>query len=91
MLPFTGDMLKLIWWAVIALFQSRATLDAEILTLRRQLNVLRRKSPKRPAFNNFDRLIFASLYQIASGMVELFVVPTISLRLLHGLLIMPQG
>jgi len=41
-----GDMLKLIWWAVITLFRSRASLEAEILTLRHQLNVLRRKSPK---------------------------------------------
>jgi hypothetical protein len=30
-------MLKLIWWAVIALFRSRASLEAEILTLRHQL------------------------------------------------------
>jgi hypothetical protein len=42
-----GDMLKLIWWAVIGLFRSRASLEAEILTLRHQLNVLRRKSPQR--------------------------------------------
>jgi pimeloyl-ACP methyl ester carboxylesterase len=27
-----GDMLKLIWWAVIGLFRSRALLEAEILT-----------------------------------------------------------
>jgi hypothetical protein len=35
------------------------------LALRQQLNMLRRKLPKRPAFNNVDRLIFAGLYQIA--------------------------
>jgi hypothetical protein len=51
-----GDMLKLIWWAVIGLFRSRASLEAEILTLRHQLNVLRRKSPKRRAFSNIARL-----------------------------------
>jgi hypothetical protein len=54
-----GNMLKLIWWAVIGLFRSRTSLEAEILTLRHQLNVLRRKSPKRLAFSNFDRLVFA--------------------------------
>jgi hypothetical protein len=43
-----GDILKLIWWGVIGLFRSRGSLEAEILTLRHQLNVLRRKSPKRP-------------------------------------------
>jgi len=60
-----ADILKLICWAVIGLFRSRASLEAEILTLRQQLNVLRRKSPKRLAFSNVDRLIFAGLYQIA--------------------------
>jgi hypothetical protein len=43
-----GDMLKLVWWAVIGL--ARVSLEAEILTLRHQLNVLRRKSPKRFAW-----------------------------------------
>src|SRR5260370_9194768 len=62
-----GDMLKLIWWAVIGLFRSRASLEAEILTLRHQLNVLRRKSPKRLTFSNFDRLVFAILYRFAHG------------------------
>src|ERR1700720_40452 len=42
-------------------------LEAEILTLRHQLNVLRRKAPKRLAFSNFDRLVFTSLYRIAPG------------------------
>jgi hypothetical protein len=49
-------------------------LEAEILTLRHQLNVLRRKSPKRMAFNNFDRLIFAGLYQIAPRIVNALAI-----------------
>ena len=69
-----GDMLKLIWGAVVGLFRSRASLEAEILTLRHQLNVLRRKSPKRLAFSNFDRLIFASLYQIAPSIVNALAI-----------------
>ena len=69
-----ADVLKLICWAVIGLFRSRASLEAEILTLRQQLNVLRRKSPKRPAFNNVDRLIFAGLYQIAPRIVEALTI-----------------
>jgi hypothetical protein len=64
-----ADVLKLIWWTVVGLFRSRASLEAEILTLRQQLNVLRRKAPKRIAFNNFDRLIFSSLYRIAPDIV----------------------
>jgi site-specific DNA recombinase len=51
-LRFMRDMLKLIWWIVIGLFRSRASLEAEILTLRHQLNVLRRKAPKRVAFSH---------------------------------------
>jgi hypothetical protein len=41
------DVCSLIWLALIGLFRSRASLQAEILTLRHQLNVLRRKSPQR--------------------------------------------
>jgi hypothetical protein len=40
MLRLMGDILKLIWSAVIGLFRSRGSLEAEILTLRHQLNVL---------------------------------------------------
>src|SRR6202023_2903134 len=49
-------------------------LEAEILTLRHQLNVLRRKSPKRPAFSNFDPLIFACLYRISPRIVNALVI-----------------
>jgi hypothetical protein len=38
-----------------------ASVEAEILVLCHQVNVLRRKSPKRLAFSNLDRLIFARL------------------------------
>jgi hypothetical protein len=41
------DVYGLIWLTLIGLFRSRASLQAEILTLRHQLNVLRRKSPQR--------------------------------------------
>ena len=74
MLAPMGDILKLIWWAVIGLFRSKASLEAEILTLRHQLNVLRRKSPKRLAFSNFDRLIFAGLHRIAPRIVNALVI-----------------
>jgi len=46
---------------VTGLFRSRAALHAEILVLRHQLNVLRRKSPRRLVFSNIDRLVFAGL------------------------------
>jgi hypothetical protein len=71
MLRLMGDLLKLIWCFVVGLFRSRAALEAEIL-LRHQLNVLRRKAPKRVAFNNFDRL--ASLYRITPGVLNALTI-----------------
>jgi hypothetical protein len=35
MVPSMGGIFKLIWWAVIGLFRSRASREAEIVTLRR--------------------------------------------------------
>jgi hypothetical protein len=54
MLAAMIDLCKLIWWAFAGLFRSRAALEAEILVLRHQLNVLRRKSPGRLAFSSID-------------------------------------
>ena len=51
-----SDLFRLIWYALIGLFRSRVALEAEILVLRHQLNVLRRKSPKRVSFRSIDRL-----------------------------------
>ena len=67
MLTPMGDGLKLIWWAIIRLVRSRVSLEAEILSLRHQLNVLRRKSPKRLAFSNFDRLVFAGPLSVCAA------------------------
>jgi hypothetical protein len=55
--------------ALIGLFRSRASLQAEILTLRHQLNVLRRKSPQRRGFISIDRLVFAGLYRLEPGVL----------------------
>jgi hypothetical protein len=74
MLRLMADLLKLIWLAIIGLFRSRTSLEAEILALRHQLNVLRRKAPKRIAFTTFDRLVFASLYRIAPGVLNALVI-----------------
>src|SRR5436305_6000891 len=65
-----SDLCRLIWYALTGLFRSRAALEAEILVLRHQLNVLRRKSPKRLAFGNVDRLVFAGLYRAAPGILD---------------------
>src|SRR6478672_3711542 len=65
-----SDLCKLIWCALIGPFRLRAALQAEILVLRHQLNVLRRKSPKRLAFGNVDRLVFTALYRMAPGVLD---------------------
>ena len=44
------------------------------MALPHQLNVLRRKSTKRFAFSNFDRLIFAGLYRIAPNVLNALVI-----------------
>jgi hypothetical protein len=64
------DACSLIWLALIGSFRSRASLQAEILTLRHQLNVLRRKSPQRLGFSSIDRLVFAGLYRLSPGVLD---------------------
>jgi hypothetical protein len=65
-----SDLCRLIWNIVARLFRSRAALHAEVLVLRHQLNVLRRKSAKRLVFNNIDRLVFAMLYGLAPHVLD---------------------
>lgn len=65
-----SDLCRLICCGLIGLFRRRAALQAEILVLRHQLNVLRRRSPKRVAFSNNDRLVFVGLYRLAPGVLE---------------------
>ena len=57
------ELLKLIFGVLASLFKSRAKLEAEILVLRQQINVLRRRMPKRPNLNNTDRLLLVWLYR----------------------------
>ena len=64
------DLCSLIWCAVVGLVRSRVALQAEILVLRHQLNVLRRKSPKRMALGNIDRVVLIGLYRLAPKVLE---------------------
>jgi transposase InsO family protein len=49
---------------VVDLIRSRAALEAEIWTLRQQINVLRRTAPKKLSFRAIDRLVFVGLYRL---------------------------
>jgi len=68
------DVLALLWSALTSLFRSRARLEAEILVLRQQINVLRRKSPKRLAFGSFDRMVFVGLYRFVPRTVDTLAI-----------------
>jgi hypothetical protein len=56
------DLFKLILGVLTSLFKPRARLEAEILILRQQINVLRRRAPQRRHLNNTDRFLFVWLY-----------------------------
>ena len=68
------EFCRLIWCGLIGFFRSRASLEVEILVLRHQLNVLRRKSPKRPTFCRIDRLMFAGLYRLAPNVLSALAI-----------------
>src|SRR3977135_2027462 len=65
-----SDLCRLIWCTLIGLLRSRAALEAEVLVLRHQLNVLRRKSPKRVALKSIDRLLLVGLYRLVPEVLD---------------------
>jgi transposase InsO family protein len=65
---------RLVWSALVGLFRSRASLLAEILVLRHQLNIQRRHLPKRQTFSATDRLIFAVLYRLKPTVINALAI-----------------
>ena len=57
-------IVKLLIWSLVDFFKSRGRLEAEVTVLRHQLNILRRRSPKRVRPNALDRAIFVWLYRL---------------------------
>jgi hypothetical protein len=55
-------------------FKSKARLEAEILALRQQINVLRRKAPRRLWFTYLDRAIFVSLYRLVPETLDALAI-----------------
>src|SRR3982074_36933 len=68
------DLFRFIGWTVVDLFRSRAALEAEIWTLRQQINVLRRTAPRKLSFSVFDRLVFVGLYRLFPEICEALAV-----------------
>ena len=57
-------ILRLIFFQLALSLKSRAELQIENLTLRHQLEILKRSAPKRTRFTNTDRLIFTWLFRL---------------------------
>ena len=68
------DLLTLIFSVLAWPFKSRARLEAEILVLRQQINVLRRQTSKRPHLNNADRLLFVWLFRWFPSILEALAI-----------------
>ena len=64
------EIFNLLRWILLDLFRSRRSLEGEVIALRHQLNVLRRRTRKRPALRSFDRLIFILLYRLAPTVLD---------------------
>ena len=60
--------------ALLSLFKSRCELHAEILVLRHQLNVLRRKAKSTPRLTSWDRLLFVWLYRICPPVLDAIAI-----------------
>ena len=69
-----ADIFTLLWSALTSLLRSRVRLEAEILILRQQINVLRRNSPKRFAFRALDRLVFVGVYRLVPGIEDALAI-----------------
>jgi len=68
------DLCRHICWMVVDLIRSRAALEAEIWTLRQQINVLRRTAPKKLSFSAIDRLAFVALYRLFPNVREVLAI-----------------
>src|SRR5258708_7798025 len=60
MIAFLGLVLHVL----VSPFKTQARLEAEIIMLRHQLNVLRRRVPSKPKLATADRLLFIGLYRL---------------------------
>ena len=68
------DLVRLIVWMVVDLIRPRAALEAEILTLRQQINVLRRTASKRQTFSAIDRFDFCLPLSASPGVRDALAI-----------------
>ena len=68
------DLFRLMLAFLASHFKSRGQLEAENLVLRQQVNVLRRRMPKRAALTNIDRLLFVWFYRWFPSTVDALAI-----------------
>ncbi len=66
--------LSLVLHVVVSPFKTKARLEAEIIMLRHQLNVLRRRVPSKPKFAMADRLLFVWLYRLFPSVLNAIAI-----------------
>jgi hypothetical protein len=64
------DAVSLVLCLVASRFKSRVRLEAEVLLLRHQLAILRRKAPRRLHLRAIDRLIFVWAYRLRPSVLD---------------------
>jgi hypothetical protein len=69
-----ASFLGLLLHALASPFKSQARLEAEIVFLRHQLNLLRRRLPARPRLTPADRLLFVWLYRLVPSLLNAAVI-----------------
>ena len=68
------SFLVLLLHALTSPFKSQARLEAEIVFLRHQLNLLRRRLPAKPRLTAADRLLFVWLYRLVPSLLNAAVI-----------------
>lgn len=71
---FMGPILSAIGSAITFRFRTRASLEIELLALKHQLKVLRRREKKRPIIKESDRIFWMWLYRIWPNIVQKIVL-----------------
>jgi hypothetical protein len=68
------DFLRLLVHVVVSPFKSQARLEAEIVILRHELNVLRRRVSSKPRLTLADRIIFVWLYRLFPSLLTAITI-----------------
>src|SRR5260370_31268659 len=69
-----ASFLGLLLLALAAPFKSKVPLEPEIVLLRHQLNLLRRRLPAKPRLTTADRLLFVWLYRLVPSLLSAAIV-----------------